>query len=169
MPTDLHYYDGNSASLHRGEAKNHRTADLSPGAFLPAILTSSSCYMCIAAIRTAGVPYLCISETRQRQSAISPRRTIIKAAAIRKRQCPAQPLRPCPGIESVYQNATLKLFHVSYLYQIFSYLNGIERSALAYLVAAEPECQSVLVGQVFSYTANIYVVLACCVERHGIN
>ena len=72
MPTDLHYYGGNSASQHRRKAKNHRTADLSPGAFLPAILTSSSCYMCIAAIRKAGVPYLCISETRQRQSAISP-------------------------------------------------------------------------------------------------
>ena len=52
------------------------------------------------------------------------------------------------------------LFHVANIDKILGDLYGVERRALAYLVAAEPECKPVLVGQVLADTAYVYVILA---------
>ena len=60
------------------------------------------------------------------------------------------------------------LFYYSLSYEIFGYLYGIEGGAFLYLVAYNPEGQTILVGQIFTDTAYIYGILACKEKRHGI-
>lgn len=51
---------------------------------------------------------------------------------------------------------------------ILGYLHGIERGPLLYLVAYEPERQSVGVRQVFADAPDVDRILAGDVERHGV-
>ena len=48
-------------------------------------------------------------------------------------------------------------------------LDGIGRRALAYLVAAAPEVQAALVGQILTDTADKNRILVGRVERHGVD
>ena len=57
------------------------------------------------------------------------------------------------------------LFDVSYFYQVFAYLHGIQGGTLADLVAREPEGQTAVVSQVLSYTANEDIILAILREQ----
>ena len=48
-------------------------------------------------------------------------------------------------------------------------LHGVGRRALAYLVAAAPEVQPALVGQIVADAADVDEVLIARVERHGVD
>jgi hypothetical protein len=60
------------------------------------------------------------------------------------------------------------LLNIAYLYKILCNLYGIKSGSLADLVATEPECKTVLIADVLAHTTYVYIVLACCLERHGV-
>ena len=60
------------------------------------------------------------------------------------------------------------LLYVAYLDKVFSNLNGIECCAFLYLVAAKPECHSVVVCYVLANSADVDVVLAGSEQRHWV-
>ena len=62
------------------------------------------------------------------------------------------------GGPMVYQRGAL--LHIAHLDEILGYLHGIERGALAYLVAGKPEGDAMVVGQVAAHAAYEDIVLA---------
>ncbi len=61
------------------------------------------------------------------------------------------------------------LFYVTDFDEVFGDLYGVESRALADLVAGEPQCEAVVVGDVLANTTYKHVVLAGCFERHWVN
>lgn len=61
------------------------------------------------------------------------------------------------------------LLHIAYLDKVLCYLDSVEGSALAYLVASEPEGIAVVVGEVLTNTTYINIILTCTLERHWVN
>ena len=62
-----------------------------------------------------------------------------------------------------------RLFDVADLDEVFRYLYGVEGSALADLVAGEPEGDAVIVGEVFADAADVDIVFASGLEGHGVD
>ena len=61
-----------------------------------------------------------------------------------------------------------KSFYITYFYEIFTYLYGIQRRTFAYLVANKPESKPVGVGDVLTYAAHVHVVGAGKEQRHWV-
>ena len=65
--------------------------------------------------------------------------------------------------------SNVDLLHIAYLDKVLCYLDSVEGSALAYLVASEPEGVAVVVSKVLTDTAYVNIVLTCALERHWVN
>ena len=65
--------------------------------------------------------------------------------------------------------SNVDLLHIAYLHEVLSNLDCVEGSALAYLVASEPEGVAVVVSKVLTDTAYVNIVLTCALERHWVN
>lgn len=64
--------------------------------------------------------------------------------------------------------STVVLLDVAYADEVFGYLYGVEGCSFFYLVANEPEGDTVGVGKVFAYAANEDVVAVFVEEWHGV-
>lgn len=62
-----------------------------------------------------------------------------------------------------------RLLYVAYLDEVLSDLYCVEGSTLTDLVACEPESDAVIVSEVLTHAAYVYVVLTSALERHWVN